>query len=109
MTRTRLVAVACRISRSGFSGERVFRVQKSDGTDYVGAAPVHYFTAQGRRPIADSVPATKGEQVPGWIEGILIENGGDEANVVFPGGEMVRVKTDQIQWPSPEAASHVPV
>ncbi|HZW31004.1 MAG TPA: hypothetical protein VFF52_09875 [Isosphaeraceae bacterium] len=108
MNRTRSVGVGCRISRSGFSGERVFRVASSDGTDYIGAAPVHYFTTLDDEPIGAGVPAARGDQVEGWITALLIENGDGEASVAFPGGEMTRVKLDQIRQQSPEALSHVP-
>jgi hypothetical protein len=108
MNRTRSVGVECRISRSGFSGERVFRVAGSDGTDYIGVAPVHYFRTPDDEPIAADVPTAKGDEVDGWITALLIENGDDKANVVFPGGEMTRVKLDQIRQLSSEILSYVP-
>jgi hypothetical protein len=109
MNRTRSVGVECRISRSGFSGERIFRGASSDGTEYIGAAPVHYFTTLDDEPIGADVPAAQGDQVDGWITALLIENGDGEASVVFPGGEMTRVKLEQIRQRSPEAVSHVPL
>jgi hypothetical protein len=109
MNRTRLVGVACQISRSSFSGERIFRVVCSDGTDYIGAAPVRYFRTLDDEPIGLDVPATKVDQVDGWMTALLIENGDDEASVAFPGDELVRVKLDQIQPLSPEAISYVSV
>ncbi len=109
MNRTRSVGVECRISRSGFSGERVFRVLRPDGTDYVGAAPVHYFRTLDDEPIGADMPAARGDQMDGWITALLIEKGDDEASVVFPGGEMTRVKLDQIRQLSPEAVSYVSV
>ena len=39
----------------------------------------------------------------------LVENGGDEANVVFPGGEMARVNLSEVASQSPRSISYVPV
>ena len=45
----------------------------------------------------------------GWIEALLIQNGGDEASVVFQGGEMARVKTTQIRRDPLKAPANVSV
>ena len=109
MNQTREILVRCRISRSSFSGERVFRVAKSDGNEHIGVAPVHYFLTQNNEPLGERVPPKKGDQVPGWIQALLIENGGDEASVVFPGGEMARVNLREVASQSPESICYVPV
>jgi len=106
---TREIRVRCRISRSSFSGERVFRVAKSDGDEHIGVAPVHYFLTQNNEPLGEHVPPNKGDQVPGWIQALLIENGDDEANVVFPGGEMARVNLREVASQSTESISYLPI
>jgi hypothetical protein len=92
------VLVACRLSRSGFSGERVYRVTLADGkTEHVGVAPVHYCRTAKREPIGRDQPSS-GNQIDGLIEGLLVENGGDEADVAMPDGETIRVNVDQIRF-----------
>jgi len=39
----------------------------------------------------------------------LIENGDDEANVVFPGGEMARVNLREVASQSTESISYLPI
>ena len=103
MIPTRHVTVSCRISRSGFSGEHVFHVKRADGgSEYVGVAPVHYFRGTNAKPLASDAATRPGEVVNGQIVALLIENGGDKANVVFPGGEMLQVKSDQVHHSAPE-------
>jgi len=109
MYQTREILVKCRISRSSFSGERVFRVATSDANEHIGVAPAHYFRAQNNEPLGEHVPPNKGDQLPGWIQALLIENSGDEASVVFPGGEMARVNLREVATQSPESISYVPI
>jgi hypothetical protein len=109
MQRTREIYVRCQIMRSVFSGERIFNVSTADGGTYVGAAPVHYLFSFGGDEAGDSIPAPGENTADGWIEALLIANGGDEASVVFPGGEMARVKKSQIRRGSPKAMENVPV
>jgi hypothetical protein len=102
----RSVNLSCRISRSGFSGERVFRVTCSDGSEHVGVAPTHYCrTCDGSHLGPDMPP--KGQRIEGLIEGMLIENGGEGVAVALPDGATIRVHLDQIR--SPEGFAYVSV
>jgi hypothetical protein len=107
MNRTRPVLVACRISRSGFSGERVFQVSRADGEEYVGVAPVHYFLTTDSQRLPRDAAIAPGEEVEGRILALLVASEKDEATVVFPGGELTRVKFDEVDEPSAEVASDV--
>jgi hypothetical protein len=108
MFRSVTVLVRCQISLSGFSGERVFRVKAADGNEYVGAAPLHYFKTANKKPLSANVPAEK-KRIDGLIEALLVGNSDDGANVVFPGGEMVRVSLDQVLGQKTEGAASVSV
>ena len=109
MQRTREIYVGCRITLSAFSGERIFRVFKTEGGEYIGAAPVHYFYSSDGESLEERILPLENKTVQGFIQALLIENGGNEASVVFPGGEMVTVNVDQVRRSLPEAVSHVPV
>jgi hypothetical protein len=90
MQRGTTVYVPCRLSRSGFSSERVFRVTQADTQEYVGAAPVFYcWTSDGRR-LGPDTPA-KNSPIDGLVEGYVLLNGGDRAKVEFPDGEVAEM------------------
>ena len=102
----RRVYVDCRLSRSAFSGERVFRVACSDGSEHIGVAPIHYCYASDGTPIGPNEPA-KGERREGFVQGLSVENGGDEVSVALPDGNTVKVALDQVR--PAEDARHVSV
>jgi hypothetical protein len=107
MRKTRVVHVRCEISRSAFSGERTFRVSRAGGDEYIGAAPVHYFYSSDDSQL-DEYGAPQGDDsVEGSVEALLIENGGDDATVVFPGDEMVTVNTNLVRRDLPETVPNV--
>jgi hypothetical protein len=103
-----LVLLACQIARSGFSGERVFRLKLADGTEYVGVAPVDYCLRQDQTPVGPEEPA-KGERIPGLIEGQVVANGGDLVLVAMPDGETIQVRPDQIAYVRKKATEYVPL
>lgn len=109
MERGESVLLACRISRGGFSGERVFRLSLADGTEHVGVAPVGYFFHRGDRPkpIEPNEPPHKGQPIEGLIAGRIVVNGGDTALVAVPDGETIEVKLDRIAFE--RRAAYVPV
>ena len=90
MTDTRHVRIQCKISRGGFSGEKVFRMQLADGTEHVGAAPTAYcYDAQGRPLGAGGPPAP----VAGLLTARIIERYEDGTCLVsVPSGEVLRVR-----------------
>jgi hypothetical protein len=102
----RSVYLACRLSRSGFSGERVFRVACQDGSEHVGVAPTHYWLTSAGEPLGPDLPP-KGERIQGLIEGILVDHGSKRITVALPDGDTIQVNPDQLR--SPEGVAHVPV
>lgn len=63
----RFVRILCKISRSAFSDERVFRIAAADGAEHVGAASVMYFS-KGDDQVAfagrDDLPLAQPERGP---------------------------------------------
>lgn len=103
------VLLACRISPSSFSGERVFRITLVNNTEYLGVAPVDYCRRQDRSAIGSNEPA-KGKRINGFVEGRVLENGGSEAKVALPDGEVITVPIDRISFVSESReTSYVPV
>jgi hypothetical protein len=102
--------VKCRVSRGGFSSERVFRVRLANGAEHVGAAPVDYFlTEQGERLSPDE-PGQRGTQVAGWLVGRLVrEEPGGNALVSVPSGEVLLLPGEAIRNGAAEGHARVPV
>jgi hypothetical protein len=109
MGRGQTVLLACRISPSSFSGERVFRITLADNAEYIGIAPVDYCRQYDQSAVGSNEP-TKGRQINGFVEGHLLENGGAEAKVALPDGEVITVPSDRISFVSePTETTYVPV
>jgi myosin-like protein len=106
MRNDRTVFSACRLSRSGFSGERVFRVIRFDGSEHVGVAPTHYCRNKSLKPLGPDAPP-KGHPIEGWIEGILIDDDGEKMTVALPDGNTIKVKRDQVKEQA--SVSHVSI
>jgi hypothetical protein len=68
-----LVALRCRISRSGCPSERVFRVTLAGGGEHLGAALSDYFFGEDQRPLPADQPAQRGTRVPGLVAARVIE------------------------------------
>jgi hypothetical protein len=97
MNRGDMVLVGCTIEAGAFSGERVFRLGLADGEEYSGVAPVHHLRDGEKRPLGRNVPPA-GRSIAGYVEGFLVEDGGDRATVEFPNGEAHRVHTSQVPF-----------
>ena len=108
MPSQRLVALLCKISRGGFTQERVFRVEPSTGEAYIGTAPLHYcYTANNR--LLDSEQPPAGKQLLGKVAARLIKEEDGMALVSLPDGHVLIVPKDQYQeWPR-GVEPHVPV
>lgn len=61
-----LVCVKCRISRSAFSQERIFRLKVAFGVEHTGIASVHHLRDNEGNPINDGIPE-KGVEVSGYV------------------------------------------
>jgi len=109
MNRGQTVLLACQISPSSFSGERVFRINLANNTEYVGVAPVDYCRRQDQSAIGSNQPP-QGKRISGFVEGRVVENGGREARVALPDGEAITVPLDRISFVSePKETTYVPV
>jgi len=98
MAGSQRVMVACEITRSAFSGERIVKFRQANGEEYVGAAPVEYCrTSTFRRLEADD--PTGDESINGFVEAYLVKNGGDLARVSLPDGEGAEVNVGEIRVP----------
>ena len=75
MNKGQTILLPCQLSRSAFSGERVFFVTQADGKEYVGVAPVDYCFRSDKAPIGPDDPPGK-NRVDGFVEGRVIEDGG---------------------------------
>jgi len=110
MANSESLALPCKITRSGFSNERVFRIEVADGSIYVGACPRQYcFTGTGQ-PLKENQPAEKGKIIEGLVLASRVREEGDGIILVsVPDGAVLPVKTAQIQKAPREVAPNVPV
>ena len=92
------VLVTCQLTRSGFSSERIFRIDQADQAEHIGAAPVHYcWTEEGKR-LNENSPA-KGKRISGLVQPYVISNGGLKARIETPDGENIEVDTSAVKHP----------
>ena len=108
MERASTIYLTCKLTRSGFSTERVFRSEQADGQECIGAAPVHYCWTLDGEKIGDDVPK-RGESILGLVAGHILANGGGTAQVELPDGQLIEVPTAQLVSMSVERYSNVPV
>jgi hypothetical protein len=78
----------CKVYPSAFSGEVVFQVDTKNEKSYEGVAPKHY--------VDPSNQLTKGG-VNGKVKVRVLANGGDEARVSVPDGQILVVSADKVQ------------
>jgi hypothetical protein len=115
MVNESLVALRCRISRSGFPSEKVFRVTLASGAENVGAAPATYFFGEDRRPFPIDQPTQRMVRVPGFVAARIVERKPDGALLVsVPSGDVLLVRPDETTaYPGngrdTERTPHVPV
>ena len=87
------VFVPCNLSRSGFSGERVFEFNGIKGV-----SPKKYCFGKDRREIGDDVPP-EGKVISGFILARVIDsrNHHEEVTVSLPSGDVVTLSSTMIQ------------
>jgi hypothetical protein len=100
-----IVRIPCKISRSAFSDERVFRVASADGAEHIGAATVIYFSKGDGSPLGPKDPPAD-KPIWGQVAAQSIKGFQDTVLVYLPDGEVVHVKSSQIRE---EASANVPV
>ena len=89
------VIVECRISRSAFSGERVFRATLADGKEHLGAASLIYFSKSDGTPLGPDEPPPD-RQMKGRIVGRIIKEFDNTVFVSLPDGELAELKRSQV-------------
>ena len=89
-----LLSLDCVISRSSFSGERLFRVVQVNGEPYDSVAPEHYFRKQDGSLLAPDEPALD-QAIKGTVNVRRLPNGGEDVRVALPTGETISVKRSQ--------------
>ncbi len=77
----------CRLYPSAFSGELVFQVKTTDGQPYEGVTPKHCAASNG---------ALSDAGVQGQVEVRVLSNGGSEARVSAPDGEILTVSANLV-------------
>jgi hypothetical protein len=81
--------IACKITRGGFSSERVFEIDVS-GRAVVGMAHVDFVRKDDGSPIGDEPPP--GATIEGYVQCRVIKRTGDDVVLVeLPSGELVPV------------------
>lgn len=109
MQNGKFLAIQCRISRGGFSSERVFRVKLMGGAEHIAAAPVEYFLTERLGPLPADQPEKRGELIPGFVTGRLIRDEVGSQLVSVPSGEVLLLPASEIREYPNERAAHVPV
>jgi hypothetical protein len=90
------VRVRCRISRSGFSSERVFRLELANGTIHTGAAPLDYCFNQNHEPLGADQPPV-GKLIQGFLSARVVRKEPDGTSWVhLPSGDVVQVKQSSV-------------
>ena len=77
----------CKLYSSAFSGEVVFQVDTTNTQSYEGVAPKHY--------VKSRTQPTK-EGVNGQVKVRVLCNGGNEARVSVPDGQILSVSADKV-------------
>jgi hypothetical protein len=106
MSQRDLVALSCKISRSGFPNEAIFRVQVANGDTYVGAAPREYFYKSDEKPLQEDEPG-EGKKIEGKILAREIGKVDGDFLVSVPDGGVLQVKTGQVTRLPKEFSSDV--
>jgi hypothetical protein len=100
----RYKAIECRISRGGFSDERVFTL--ADG--YSGAASRQYFWTREGRPLEEGEPPI-GQVTDGFVAVRVIQVEGDNKLLVsLPDGEVIELNADALAERPSGVGEHVP-
>src|SRR5437764_7302139 len=90
------VYVRCWISRSGFSSERVSRLELASGNIQTGAAPLDYCFSQNQKPLGPDQPAA-GQQVQGLVSARVVREEADGTCWVhLPSGDVVQVTSSSL-------------
>jgi hypothetical protein len=106
---SQFVALDCKITRGGFSDERIFKLRRHDGTEYTGIASRRYCWGPDDRLLAADEPPSADEWIKGKVAARILSADGREADVSVPDGEAITVNVDQLRARPSEAGINVPV
>jgi hypothetical protein len=107
-----LVALKCRVSPGGFSGERIFEVTLANGQPYRSLAPRQFCWNSQNHLVAEDEPQT---EVDGMVAARIIDSiDGDQMIVEVPDGETIAVDKANVgprptSIKPPESRLHVSV
>ncbi|MEI7686988.1 MAG: hypothetical protein WCL32_18365 [Planctomycetota bacterium] len=87
---TKWVKVQCKVSRSGFSSERVFRIE-----NFKGVSHRDYILDDDDRSIGDDVPP-EGEEADAYVAAQVLQYDGDEATISLPSGDVVAMPSSRL-------------
>jgi hypothetical protein len=94
-----MVLVACSIEAGAFSGERVIRLNLVDsGQGFTGIVPFHYCRQSEDTRLGANQPAPGAASIDGFVEAFLVSNGGEQATVELPSGDVVRVDVREVPY-----------
>jgi hypothetical protein len=94
-----MVLVACSIEVGAFSGERVIRLNLADSSQgFTGIVPFHYCRQSEDTKLEPHQPAPGSAPIDGFVEAFLISNGGEQATVELPSGDVVRVDVREVPY-----------
>ncbi len=90
MTITPFVYAECRLSSGSFSGECVFEIDMVGGRIYAGLAP----RRDCRNKLGEKLRPNEPEddkKIEGKVAARVVQNGGEEATIAIPDGEVITV------------------
>ena len=103
---SKLKAIRCKISRGGFSGERVFEIATGE-TNHSGVGSRFHMWKSDRTPVDEGEPPL-GQEIDGLVAARILESDGKTATVAIPDGEVIDISVDEL-LDRPAMSLHVPV
>lgn len=102
-----LRSLRCKISRGGFSDERVFKIEWL-GSSYSGVASRRHMWDERGAVIKDGEPPLD-QSIEGLVAARIIEVDGDTVSVSVPDGEVIRLPASQLLARPTGVMENVPV
>jgi hypothetical protein len=103
---SKLKAIRCKISRGGFSGERVFTIT-ANGVDHSGVGSRFYMWKEDRTPVDEGEPPI-GQEIDGLVAARVLDIDGTTATVTIPDGDVIEISVGEL-LDRPAMDLHVPI